>query len=478
MAQSVDLSAASAPTLGQAARGLLHWVSCNNPFYVLSAGLFLVGLWASFEAQTGEIQSWSLIGGLAGYTLLLALTAFVLVRFAKDWEDLRTVLLLVVLMFLATSVTFDEVLVINPARGFACYLGGFAFTILLSEALLRGIRLALPAWFRVPYYLILGLFFLYPLALWTLVDQPHSETFLWALFGFSAVAGLVFLTLLPAIRRGPRYVEANGSPWSWPFYPWVLFGMLGLAVPARAFLLCYSMHLLPASDRGRVIFGPYFVIPFGLAVCVLLLEIGLASSRRGALWTALAAPLVLVVLALFGHRDDRIYQEFLELFTARLGATPLYLTLLASAGFYAYAAIRGVAMATEALTAALLALGFVGVGTVELQGSPAAAPVMAAVALQLMLGLWRHRAVRFAFVVLIVACWLGRAVWSGYFAARQLVAGFDQIALSMALFTLALLISLGKSGLLGRWAVAWGWTSSGMSDTRGIEGESQNPPSS
>ena len=33
----------------------------------------------------------------------------------RVWNDVRTVLLLVVLMFLATSVTFDELLVMHPS---------------------------------------------------------------------------------------------------------------------------------------------------------------------------------------------------------------------------------------------------------------------------------------------------------------------------------------------------------------------------
>src|SRR6185295_1801008 len=138
-------------------------------------------------------ETWALMGGLAGYTLLLALTAFLLVRFARAWQDLRTVLLLVVLMFLTTSVTFDEVLVISPRRGLACCLTGLLGAVLLSEGVLRGIRLKLPAWFRAPYYLILALFFLYPLGLAMIADRPHSQELQWALFGFSSVAGLVFL---------------------------------------------------------------------------------------------------------------------------------------------------------------------------------------------------------------------------------------------------------------------------------------------
>ena len=76
--------------------------------------------------------------GMAGYTLLLAVPACLLVRFGGVWEDVRTVLLLVVLMFLATSVTFDETLARNPELGVACYLGGLLFAVAVSEGMLAG----------------------------------------------------------------------------------------------------------------------------------------------------------------------------------------------------------------------------------------------------------------------------------------------------------------------------------------------------
>jgi hypothetical protein len=564
MTTATDTRITSAPAFARNTRSLIRWVCTNNPFYVLSAALFLAGLWVSFGAQTRDVDTWALMSGLAGYTLLLAVAACLLVRFGNVWDDVRTVLLLAVLMFLATSVTFDEVLVLDPGRGVVCYLAGLIFSIAVSEGMLRGTRLRLPAAFRVPYYLILTLFFLYPLALRPLVDDPHSEVLRWALFGFSPVAGLVFLTLLPAIRRGPDYVRDNGSPWRWPLYPWVLFGVLGFAVPARAFLLCWSMHLLGGGDRNALLFGPYFVVPFGLVVAVLLLEIGLVSGRRGAIATALATPVALLLLAVAEPRGDPVFREFRELFTARLGGDPLWVTLLASAGFYAYAALRRVRAATEALTAALVALAVVGPDTLRwgVLGPTQPWPLLAAGALQLGLGLrqrdaWRcllgtaglviggalampgpasqpplrdviafHLALAavlalgavfgdafgrrlrnigaalvllaglaallggddrqagpmgWAFLAyplvlaallagyglmlhhrpslvvagLLGAFWLGAAGVRGYRSLRTVVAGLDAIALSLALFALALVISLGKSGLLSRWLGAW-----------------------
>jgi hypothetical protein len=453
MSQLSNVPVPSAPPANRTGRGLIRWVCTNNPFYVLSAGLFLAGLWISFGGQTEEVQTWALMSGLAGYTLLLAVTAFLLVRFANVWDDMRTVLLLVVLMFLATSVTFDEVLVFHPERGFACYLGGLLFALLVSEGLLRGIRLALPARFRVPYYLILSLFFLYPLALRPLLADPRSEELMWGLFGFSPVAGLVFLTLLPAIRRGADCVRDNGSPWRWPLYPWVLFGLLGLAVPARAFLLCWSMQILDGGDLDRLLFGPFFLVPFGLSVALLLLEIGLVSRSRGALGTALLLPILLTVLLAANHPDDPIYQGFLALFTFRVGADALTVTVLASAAFYVYAALRRVPLAPDVLTAALAALAVVGPQTLE-EGelvSPRPAFLLAAAALQLFLGV-RERGVR--------RCLAGAGLaavgsWRGYCWLRQFVAGLDHLAVSLALFALAILISLGKAGILARWIKRW-----------------------
>jgi hypothetical protein len=364
-----------------AAPRLLRWICTRNPFYVLSAGLFLMGLSISF----GAADTWALMSGLAGYTLLLAVTACLLVRFGNVWDDVRTVLLLVVLLFLATSVTIDQVLVLTPGRGLLCCLGGLLLAVGVSEAVLRGARLRLPALYRAPYYLILAFFFLYPLALCPLLDQPESELLMWGMFAFSAGAGLVFLALLPAIRRGPAYVEQNGSPWRWPLYPWALFILLGLAVPARAFLLCWSMHLLSTSHR--LLFGPYFVVPFGLAAGVLLVEMALVSDRRGLRGAVLLVPLGLLILALVGHREDPVYQWFLTAFSARLGGDPVYLTLIASAAFYLYAALRRIPLALEALTAVLASLAVVGPSTLTEGGliAPRPMPLLLAAGLQLVL---------------------------------------------------------------------------------------------
>ncbi len=398
MTQLAHVQSESAPTFhAGSTRGLVRWVCTSNPFYVLSALLVCLGLRISFGSSADAAQTWALLSGMAGYTLLLAVTACLLVRFVGVWDDVRTVLLLVVLMFLATSVTFDEVLARSPGRGVACYLGGLLFAVAVSEAMLRGIRLGLPTLFRMPYYLALALFFLYPVALTPLLDDPGGEALPWALFGFGPAAGLVCLTLLPAVRRGRAYVRDNGSPWPWAWYPWALFGVLAFGVVTRSAMLCWSMHHVGGAGSEPYLFGPYFLVPFLLPVGVLLLELGRVEGSKGALRTALFFPPVLLILATVGHRHEAVYEGFLTRFTTHLGGTPLYLTLLASVGFYGYAALKRVGMATEALAVSLAALAVVGPGTLDLGGlvSPRPMPILVVAALQLGLGLRRRESWRF-----------------------------------------------------------------------------------
>ena len=383
------------------AHGLLRWVSTNNPFYVVSAGLFLAGLWLSFGDPEQKEDTWLLMAGLTGYTFLLAGTAVLLIRFARVWDDARTVLLLIVLMFLATSVTFDRVLVFNArfpeqvrVPGWLFNLVSLLLAVAASEGVLRAVHLKLPAVYRAPYYLLLAVFFLYPVLLTWLLDRanPRGPGIMWGLFGFSSAAAAVFLTLVPAIRRGKEALRDNGSPWPWPLYPWALFAVLGLAVPGRAILLCYSMHLIDVANLYDMTFGPYFLVPFGLVLCVLLLEAGIVTERPGLLGGALALPMVLLGMSLIGHRSETIYQQFLAMFTRDIGADPVYCTIVASAAFYLYAALRRAPWAMEALAGAIAVLTFVGPNVLKAPDftEPQPGPMMVAAITLIGLGVWRR----------------------------------------------------------------------------------------
>jgi hypothetical protein len=331
----------------------------------------------------------------------------------------------------------------------------------VTEGLLRAIRLRLPLLFRVPYHLTLMLFFLYPVMLSPLLQVPHSEVLMWGLWGFAPAAGLVFLTLLAAIRRGPDYLRGNGSPWPWPYFPWSVFVFLAVAVGGRAFLLCWSLHQLPSNSE--LIFGLYFLVPFGFAITILVLELGLVAHNRVTQWVALGLPAVLLVLAAVGHRGDAIYAEFLRHFYDRLGGMPLFLTLVVAAGFYLYAALRQVPFALDCFTAAVALFSVVGPDTLTVSDVTTIrpAPIAAAALLQLGLGLWRWNAWRLAVGVTVPVGWVGLVSWRGYRELRSEVAGLDYLVVSLLLLPIAVLISLGKAGVLDRWVARWRGTASG-----------------
>jgi hypothetical protein len=137
-------------------------------------------------------------------------------------------------------------------------------------------------------------------------------------------------------------------------------------------------------------------VPFGLAVAVLLLEIGMVEGHRGVLRVATFVPMALVLLTVAGHRGEPMYQWFLGRVVERLGGTPFFVTLLASAAFYGYAALRRAPAALDALTAALLALAFVSRSTLDLDSlvSPREWPILAAAVVQTGVGLVRRSAWR------------------------------------------------------------------------------------
>ena len=335
----------------------------HNPFYAISASLVFWGLESSFDRNIYSFHLFALMGGLAVYTLVLSLAAFVVIRFGKVWDDGRSLLLLVVLMLLATSISFDGALTGHPRNGTLCCVGGLLFSVFISEGLLRGLAIRLPVLFRLPYNLAVGLFFLYPVALrWTVFSDPFSPAIQWALLAFPWLAAIVCLSLLPAVRRGARYVDDNGTPWPWPWYPWTVFFMIGLGVCGRSYYLCLSMHM---AGGFTTIFAPYFLLPFLLAANVLLLEGGLVAGSVVAQRIATLVPAGLILLAMVPP-SGQLGQRFLdEILLPTTGCGPLFSTTLAVAAFYGWAIVRRVAHAVEALSVVLVILAFVGPDTVS-----------------------------------------------------------------------------------------------------------------
>jgi hypothetical protein len=313
-------------------------------------------------------------------------------------------------MLLAISASFDETLeltVENPGTSIPLmFYGACGFAIVVCETLLRGIRLRLPAGFRLPFYAILATFYLYPVLLIQWMRDPSAPSMNWGLFCFSAVMGGLFLTLLPAVRGGANYVSNNGSPWRWPWYPWILFGVLAFGVCARAYYLCYSLHGVVGF---RSIFGLYFLVPFLFAANVLLLEAGLVSQKKGVIRLALLLPIGLVTLAMTASPANAADVGFLKLFHDTLHASPLFLTMSAVTAFYFVAMVRRVPHAWLAASLALIVLSFAGPDTFnpDTCAGPYGLPILAAGGLFFLVGVLRRHAVG----CLLGACCAVAAPW-------------------------------------------------------------------
>lgn len=338
-------------------------VSCPNPFYLLSAACFIHATGIPLQAEGHPLSPEGLLGLIAGYAAILAAIAFVIVRLWQVWDDARSIFMILLLLFLELALCADSTLQADPGRGARLLVVGLVVTAAISEFVLRGLRLTLPASYRLPYYGQLAVLFLYPL--WLLPTLKASDVVgtTWRIFAFPFVVGLSILLLWPAVRRGPRAIENNGSPWRWGWYPWTLFVFLGFCLCLRSYTLCLSFDAatalkFAAAYRLENIFGLYFLAPVLLAAAVLVLEAGVQSGRREVQWWGLAIPALVVGLSLPGTGRNAAEAEFLGRLLGTVGA-PVWWALIAAVVFYAVAAWRGVAGARRAAVYSLALLAVV-----------------------------------------------------------------------------------------------------------------------
>lgn len=344
----------------------LRFLYNHNPFYLLSTCFLLDGSARLLKPDvlTGDsppIDPWPVVTLVGGYVSLMAITAFLVVRFGKVWDDARSMLVIVLLLFVEIAVSFDQAFADPQIATWPAFLG-LPFAILVSEFLLRGLRIRLPMGFRLPYYLLLGLIFLYPVVPVEALRAGHAADVPWLLYLFSPIAGLSLLTLLPAIRRGPEYLRENGTPWLWPMFPWTIFVVLLVGLGLRSYALPQAFdpvlgQTLHASMEFSSVFGAYFLVPLVFAVAVLLLEIGLVGDNRRLQKIALGLPFGCLLLSLPVTTLAGPDAEFLARFTRVLGH-PVFVTSIAIVAFMAVARLRRAALSEELLLLSLIVLGY------------------------------------------------------------------------------------------------------------------------
>ncbi len=335
-------------------RNLISFLYNNNPFYLISAGVVLFGCQRTFDSSgsTGLPTEgpWTLAGVIAGYTVLLAATAWLIVRFGKVWDDARSIMMVLLLLFFALSVSFDSLCVSSPTTAVTALTLGFCFVVVVTELLLASLRIRLPSLFKGPFYMMLGLSFFYPLLM------PFREHYLpdfdsrWLLPAFPLICGLAILSLLPAIRRGRKYVTFNGTPWSWPMFPFAAFVLLVVGLCGRTVL--FSMAFDP-SPGEETVFSLYFLAPIILAALIVVLELGIIERKP-----------TVQALAMFGFPLSVLPAinwegvPFTDVLTSS-SAAPVWLMLIAVITVYAHAARRGVGLARWFLVRALIVALFV-----------------------------------------------------------------------------------------------------------------------
>lgn len=118
---------------------LLRFIYTRNPFYIISACLVLLGLNTAFSTSSESVSAWILLGVLAGYTCLIALAAILIVRLGKVWQDARSILIIVAVLFVALSMSLDEIAIPRGHWGTALlYWGAISFIMALVISFAKG----------------------------------------------------------------------------------------------------------------------------------------------------------------------------------------------------------------------------------------------------------------------------------------------------------------------------------------------------
>src|SRR5262249_3814132 len=168
---------------------IARFLYTHNPFYLIGTLLVLYGAQQSLGQEPTLATSKLLMELLAGYTIALAAAAVLIIRWGQVWDDARTILLVIVLMFfmLSTSMDFHFLFTLEePWPGTWLLAAGWAFSIAISELLLIGLGIRLGVSYRLAYHLILVLLFGYPMLLGWMNYYSHYGALPWALLGFPA----------------------------------------------------------------------------------------------------------------------------------------------------------------------------------------------------------------------------------------------------------------------------------------------------
>lgn len=258
------------------------WVSCPNPFYLLSAACVLHSSCWSLPARDSGMPPLIVPSLVAGYTLVLALTTLLVVRRWKVWDDARSMLVMILILCVDLALIGDEWLIVSPHWGARLHVAGFLFTVGITELILRGLQLQLSWLWRGPHYLQMALVFIWPRLVTSIPpDDPLRRGLIHLYF---VAIGLSFGLLWLAARRGPSGVVMPPG-WKWPIHPWAWFIVNSFTGLARGFSMTLSLDPVfklsreAALNQLQSIADWSFLTPLLLAWSVVVFEFGHRSQK-------------------------------------------------------------------------------------------------------------------------------------------------------------------------------------------------------
>ena len=410
-----------------------EYVFTHNPFYVISAVFTLYGLHLSFGNNIDPTQGWLQLQIFVGYILLLASTGVLVVRWGEVWEDARTLFLLVLLLLVALSVSFDRVCLDNEILGLQFLTICFVFSILLCECLLRYLGIYLPWIYRGVLYLQFALLFFYPPWLGHLSLIDRLDTLAWYTMGFPTIVAVTVLMLLPAARKRSCGLENNGTPWRWPWYPWTIFVVLGIGITIRILTITFSFD--PTKGGFTTGFQAYFLIPLVLSIILITAENCIGRRNHKPWIRFIVLPLFLFGWSLPGSPDTVAQARYLSVLQDSIGS-PIQITAVLLIAYFVYLLFKRLQSAEWGILISLGVLSITDHNTLDLHTLAPPKATTATVAFILLLGSALARQSTLRLCIFISSCVLAStySLWDTNFANDQ---GYFPLHLTMILLATA-----------------------------------------
>lgn len=313
----------------------------NNPFYVISAALVLYGLFSMLAENFGKEHPLLLMGGLILYTSLIGGAAIFVVRYARAWDDIRSILLIFTLLLVAATILLDLIALDNYFEGCLAALCLWLFSLFGSRLLINGMGFIVNKCYQIIWAMFLSFFIFWPIIISSYIT--YSEP----VFCLKTLG--VLITLFPIICSGIICLliwadrQSNElqyyGPWSWPWAPHLVFAFL----IGGTFLKSWVLHFTYFADRdlnGHTVLFYYFPIMY--TVSFYLTYLGRVNKNDGVQYVAQYLPLATLMLFWKSSSDNLNAETFFDVF--RMDGALVYMFGLLMAlqyGVYWYKKIPG-----------------------------------------------------------------------------------------------------------------------------------------